>query len=201
MISLAIEDGARKDLLRYCTHGPPRREGIDAYVTIGWAALCAEVLKFKIERPPQGGLVALAVGLIASAEFERRVHDGPVEPRKGLLALEAGIGSLKSVPASLRELGDRLARLDAQMAAVDAKLQTADGRTAALGTRAEGIEKSGVLTAARLGEIEATLKRVAVRAERPCPACPGAAANVRADDGAARRDSPGPAGPRPPAAP
>ncbi len=41
-------DGARKDLLRLCTHGPPNREGIDAYVTIGWDPLFAEVAKLKI---------------------------------------------------------------------------------------------------------------------------------------------------------
>jgi integrase len=32
MISLAMGDGARKDLLKLCTHGPPRQEGIDAYI-------------------------------------------------------------------------------------------------------------------------------------------------------------------------
>jgi integrase len=50
LISLAISDGARKDLLNLCTHGPPRREGIDAYITIGWEPLCAEIAKLKISR-------------------------------------------------------------------------------------------------------------------------------------------------------
>jgi len=66
MISLAISDGARKDLLKLCTHGPPRREGIDAYITIGWEPLCAEVARLKVSRRPRGEVIemprAVAVG-------------------------------------------------------------------------------------------------------------------------------------------
>ena len=51
LISLAIGDGARKDLLNLCTHGPPKKEGIDAYITLGWEPLCAEVKKLNFKRP------------------------------------------------------------------------------------------------------------------------------------------------------
>lgn len=47
-ISLALADGARKDILRWVTHGP---EGdiIDLYTTLPWPTLCDEVGKLRIE--------------------------------------------------------------------------------------------------------------------------------------------------------
>jgi integrase len=46
-ISLALADGARKDLLRWVTHGPPG-DVIDLYTTLPWAALCEEVGRLNI---------------------------------------------------------------------------------------------------------------------------------------------------------
>src|SRR5216684_1832273 len=47
-ISLAQADGARKDILRWITHGP---EGdiVSLYTTLPWDALCAEVAKLRVE--------------------------------------------------------------------------------------------------------------------------------------------------------
>ena len=47
LISLAQADGARKDILRWITHGP---EGdiVSAYTTLPWTTLCEEVAKLKI---------------------------------------------------------------------------------------------------------------------------------------------------------
>jgi hypothetical protein len=47
-ISLALADGARKDILRWVTHGP---EGdiVSLYTTLPWAALCEEVAKLRVE--------------------------------------------------------------------------------------------------------------------------------------------------------
>ena len=47
-ISLALADGARKDVLRWITHGP---EGdiVSLYTTLPWDALCSEVAKLRIE--------------------------------------------------------------------------------------------------------------------------------------------------------
>jgi integrase len=47
-ISLAQADGARKDILRWITHGP---EGdiVSLYTTLPWASLCGEVAKLRIE--------------------------------------------------------------------------------------------------------------------------------------------------------
>ena len=60
MISLAIEDGARKDLLERCTHNPGKPErAIDSYVTLSWSPLCAEVAKLRISRQARGQLVSL----------------------------------------------------------------------------------------------------------------------------------------------
>src|SRR5262249_26099440 len=46
-ISLAQADGARKDILRWVTHGP---EGdiVSLYTTLPWAALCDEVAKLNV---------------------------------------------------------------------------------------------------------------------------------------------------------
>jgi integrase len=46
-ISLAMADGARKDVLRWVTHGPSG-DVVDAYTTLPWTALCAEVGKLHL---------------------------------------------------------------------------------------------------------------------------------------------------------
>src|SRR5216684_2977300 len=56
-VSLSLADGARKDVLRWITHGP---EGdiVSLYTTLPWDALCAEVAKLRIE-PLVGQLLEL----------------------------------------------------------------------------------------------------------------------------------------------
>ena len=49
-ISLALEDGARRDLLETVSHGP-RGDIISVYSTFPWPALCAEVAKLEIAFP------------------------------------------------------------------------------------------------------------------------------------------------------
>lgn len=46
-ISLALADGARRDILRWVSHGP---EGdiVSAYTSLPWDALCAEVVKLRL---------------------------------------------------------------------------------------------------------------------------------------------------------
>jgi len=60
-ISLALADGARKDVLRWVTHGP---EGdiVDLYTTLPWHALCEEVARLKIDLnpAPEARLIVLA---------------------------------------------------------------------------------------------------------------------------------------------
>lgn len=46
-ISLALADGARKDILRWVTHGPSG-DVMDLYTTHLWSALCAEVTRLNI---------------------------------------------------------------------------------------------------------------------------------------------------------
>jgi len=48
-VTLAREDGARGELLRWVTHAPPKSM-LDAYTTPSWHSLCEEVGKLKIER-------------------------------------------------------------------------------------------------------------------------------------------------------
>lgn len=49
-ISLALADGARKDVLRWVTHGPSG-DIIDQYTTLPWSALCEAVTCLRIELP------------------------------------------------------------------------------------------------------------------------------------------------------
>ena len=46
-VSLSLADGARKDILRWISHGP---EGdlVSLYTSLPWTALCEEVAKFSI---------------------------------------------------------------------------------------------------------------------------------------------------------
>lgn len=70
-ISLGIADGARKEILRWVSHGP---EGdiIDAYTTLPWATLCDEVGKLRL-RVLEGNVVPLvaARGYVAATDDER----------------------------------------------------------------------------------------------------------------------------------
>jgi len=75
-ISLALEDGARRDLLKRCTHGVPRSEAFDCYVTIGWRALCNEVAKLRVQR--REAAVQVVVPLLINARGER--DPGPRRP-------------------------------------------------------------------------------------------------------------------------
>jgi len=56
-ISLALSDGARKDILRWVTHGPTG-DIMDLYTTLPWTALCGEVAKLAISLP-KGEVIAL----------------------------------------------------------------------------------------------------------------------------------------------
>ncbi|RYZ37450.1 MAG: hypothetical protein EOO71_27965 [Myxococcaceae bacterium] len=61
-ISLAIGDGARKELLRWVTHGP-EGDVVDAYTTPPWHVLCEQVSMLKFPVPegvrPSGSAVAV----------------------------------------------------------------------------------------------------------------------------------------------
>jgi integrase len=46
-VSLCLADGARKDVLRWVSHGAPM-DVMDMYTTLPWDALCAEVAKLRI---------------------------------------------------------------------------------------------------------------------------------------------------------
>ena len=49
-ISLTRSDGAKKDILRWATHGPPKSV-IDEYTTPTWESLCGEVEKLQLNPP------------------------------------------------------------------------------------------------------------------------------------------------------
>jgi hypothetical protein len=47
-ISLALADGARKDILRWATHGP-EGDVVSLYMTLPWATLSEEVAKLRVQ--------------------------------------------------------------------------------------------------------------------------------------------------------
>jgi len=48
-ITLAREDGADKDVLRFCTHGGPE-DILDVYTSLGWPKLCAQIAPILVKR-------------------------------------------------------------------------------------------------------------------------------------------------------
>jgi len=48
-ITLAREDGADKDVLRFCTHGGAV-DIMDVYTSLGWSKLCAQVAVIQVKR-------------------------------------------------------------------------------------------------------------------------------------------------------
>lgn len=51
-ISLAIDDGARADIIEKITHTKPVTTAFEAYRAEAWPTLCAEVAKLKVQRIP-----------------------------------------------------------------------------------------------------------------------------------------------------
>jgi len=70
LISLATNDGARKDLLELCTHTPSRRAAIDVYMNMPWDACCVEVAKLKVRRREPAEVVVLARPQAVGAEHD-----------------------------------------------------------------------------------------------------------------------------------
>lgn len=51
-VSIAIDDGADRDVISKITHKKPNRGAFDGYVAESWTKLCAEVSKIKVQRAP-----------------------------------------------------------------------------------------------------------------------------------------------------
>src|SRR5579883_1793932 len=66
-ISLAREDGARKDILEIITHGD-HGDIVNLYTTLSWATLCEEIAKLKIERR-LGKVIAMPNQLQAVGDY------------------------------------------------------------------------------------------------------------------------------------
>jgi hypothetical protein len=103
-----------------------------------------------------------------SDETNRVLKEHTETLQRGLSSVEAGVLSLKSLPANLHDLHLAVQKVDDKLKLLDGKLQSDDGK---------------------LGALEASLKALAARPERACPACvcDGAHAHVERADGGARR--------------
>ena len=109
-ITLARTDGAQKDILRWCTHGPTPGEMMDLYSSFDWSALCAEVAKLRIE-PREGKVIAMPLAAVAgdASGTTPMDHDGArgagvVQSRKALrLVKDSERPQRDSNPCYLRE--------------------------------------------------------------------------------------------------
>jgi integrase len=77
-ITLARADGARPDILRWCTHGPKPNEMMDLYASFDWPTLCAEVAKLRLE-VREGKLVALPIAANAGHSTARNDETAPTQ--------------------------------------------------------------------------------------------------------------------------
>jgi hypothetical protein len=103
-----------------------------------------------------------------SDETNRVLKEHTETLQRGLSSVEAGVLSLKSLPGSLHDLHLDVQKVDDKLKLLDGKLQSDD---------------------AKLGTLEASVRALAARPERACPACVCDGARPRADrpDGGARR--------------
>ena len=72
-VSLSLADGARKDILRWISHGP-EGDVVSLYTSLPWTALCEEVAKFSIGLRT-GQLLELRKAANSSNEPENRRGD------------------------------------------------------------------------------------------------------------------------------
>src|SRR6185503_19914861 len=61
-ITLAQEDGARRDVLQVITHAPDAADVMSLYTTYPWPTLCAELSKLQIALPEQSEVRRVASG-------------------------------------------------------------------------------------------------------------------------------------------
>ena len=78
-ITLAQEDGARRDVLQVITHAPDAADVMSLYTTYPWSTLCAEVAKLQIALPDRPE----AHSAVASSEVT-----SPKAPEAQMLASE-----------------------------------------------------------------------------------------------------------------
>lgn len=166
-ITLARTDGARGDILRWCTHGPSPGEMMDLYSSFDWSALCAEVAKLRIA-PREGKVIEMPIAAVANggdpdanlgadlvqsrktgargtlrAVNERPRRDSKAIPSdRGGTPTERGSQRLRVVEGGAQPRGDtpnntECAALAPSLGAVADRLETAAGRW-----RAEGDAKA-----------------------------------------------------------
>lgn len=153
-ISLCRADGARKDILRLCTHGP---EGdiMDIYSEIPWETLCEEVVKLRLGPPV--ALVPPASAPAASsppAAAKPAISQGPGLP----LGCHAGIPQLVTDTYTVTPPGIEKARGQRQ----------ATNATATGGQTAENraVPDAGALTDGAADDLAAPMATLATLALR-----------------------------------
>ena len=65
-ISLGLDDGAIREMLKEVTHTRASRDVFDSYTTLQWKTLCGEVAKLRIDRSARGQVLALPVPAAAA---------------------------------------------------------------------------------------------------------------------------------------
>jgi len=96
-ISLAQADGARKDILRWVTHGP---EGdiVDLYTTLPWATLCDEVAKLRILPSEPHEATHKAAEASRRAPEARATPEAPTRAPEPAQAASQAAGTAQVIP-------------------------------------------------------------------------------------------------------
>ena len=80
-VSLALADGARRDVLERVSHQALATRAIDLYTTLPWEVLCEEVLKLELEFEPPESWAQSGHSALESADSIGEIVEAPgVEP-------------------------------------------------------------------------------------------------------------------------
>jgi integrase len=131
MISLALEDGARRDLLEVCTHGP-RGDIISVYSTFPWPALCHEISRLCVRWVQPNPLQSVTASPRTRNRYAKMVTPSGLEaenhPTSHRVAASLTDGESRGVPSSEGVSGG----------AVVTSLVTTDGTAIAVAASIEG---------------------------------------------------------------
>jgi integrase len=92
-ISLARDDGARKDIIRWMTH-PPTGDVVDDYFTPAWSTLCEEISKLKIQLREPANVIALPAREAVGGNGQQPARDADEARAPGLAALGTVLGTV-----------------------------------------------------------------------------------------------------------
>jgi len=127
-LTLLEADGANMAIARRCTHSAPN-DVLSGYVRTGWADVCREVAKLRIEL--RRGAEIIPIRRVATAISSAIADDGNERPPKngGLLAPDAGLARRANRPSGV-DVSPRSRRIPAALTGVQGWYESTGAYTA-----------------------------------------------------------------------